>query len=261
MALSLAAGTVLDLAPHRVAACAAEAGYPLCGVRLAGAAAEVAAVAAALRAAGVGLLDVEVVRLVPGPLTDDHRRLAAAAGELGARFLLTVTHDPDESATVDRVAELAALLAGSPTRVALEPMVFTALRTRGDAERVARAVPATTVLLDPLHLHRAGSRLDVPADPLLTGYAQLSDTAAGEPPADAAHEARHDRVPPGDGVLPLRAFVAGLPAGVPLSVEVQSDRLGAAMDPVARARLVRVAAERVVGGPAGGASARPVRTR
>lgn len=239
---SLAAGTVLDLVPAGVPACAADAGFPLCGVRLADPAAEAAGVAARLRETGVGLLDVEVVRLGPGGLTDHHRALAAVAGELGARFLLTVSDDPDEAATIARVAELAALLEGAPTRVALEPMAFTALATRADAERVARAVPGTAVLLDPVHLYRAGTALDVPAVPELTGYGQLSDVASLVAPADLAHEARHGRVPPGEGVLPLAAFVAGLPGNVPLSVEVQSDRLCAALDPVARARAVLAAA-------------------
>lgn len=246
--LSLSAGTVLDLAPDAVVACAAEAGYPLCGVRLARPRAEASGVAAALRATGVGLLDVEVVRLVPGPLSDVHRELAVTAATLGARFLLTVSQNPDEAETIDRVAELAALLAGSGTRVALEPMVFTALRTRADAERVARRVPGTTVLLDPLHLYRAGTPLDVPADPALTGYAQLTDVASSAPPSDLAHEARHDRVPPGAGVLALADFLAGLSPEVPLAVEVQSDRLTAELDPRARARHVRDAALRCTSG-------------
>lgn len=247
MVLSLAAATVLDLAPGEVPQCAADAGYPLCGVRFADATAEAGSVATALRASGVGLLDVEVVRLGPPGVTDEHRRLAGAAVELGARFLLTVSQDPDESATIDRVASLAALLDGSGTRVALEPMVFTALRTRADAERVARAVPDTVVLLDPLHLYRAGTSLSLPADPSLTGYAQLSDASA-ETLGDPAHEARHARLPPGEGVLPLRSFLRALPAGTPLSVEVQSDSLVGAFSPVDRAVLVRRAAEKVVPG-------------
>ncbi|MFC4945041.1 sugar phosphate isomerase/epimerase family protein [Pseudonocardia sp. GCM10023141] len=249
--LSLAAGTVLDLAPDAVVACAAEAGYPLCGVRLGRPRAEAAGVAAALRATGVGLLDVEVVRLLPGPLSDAHRELAGTAATLGARFLLTVSQNPDEAETIDRVAELAALLAGSRTRIALEPMAFTALRTRADAERVARCVPGTTVLLDPLHLYRAGTPLDVAADPALTGYAQLTDVGSSAPPSDLAHEARHDRMPPGEGVLALAGFVAALPPDVPLSVEVQSDRLAAELDPLARARHVRAAAQRCTTGVAG----------
>ena len=245
MVLSLAAGSVLDLAPAAVPRCAADAGYSLCGVRFADPAREAGAVAAALASSGVGLLDVEVVRLGPGPLTDADRALAAAAVELRARFLLTVSHDPDEAGTVAKVAELAALLAGAPTRVALEPMMFTALHTREDAERVARAVPGTAVLLDPLHLYRAGTPLGAPVDPVLVGYAQLTDIATPAAPADLAHEARHDRVAPGLGVLPLATFLAALPPDIPLSVEVQSDRLTRDLAPVARARRLHTAATAV----------------
>ncbi|MBW0089402.1 sugar phosphate isomerase/epimerase [Pseudonocardia sp. KRD-184] len=242
--LSLAAGTVLDLSPGDAVECAAAAGFPLAGVRIADPRTQARGVAEALRRTGTRLLDVEVVRLA-GPLTGAQRGLAETAAGLGARFLLTVSEDPDESATVDRLAELAALMGGR-TRVALECMAFTAVRTRAAAERIARAVPGAVVLLDPLHLHRAGDRLDDPADPALTGYAQLCDVAdPARVPADLAHEARHDRLPPGRGGLPLAAFVAGLPAGLPLSVEVQSDVL-AELDPRDRAVLVRTAAEAVL---------------
>ncbi|SHK53330.1 Sugar phosphate isomerase/epimerase [Pseudonocardia thermophila] len=245
MIFSLSAATVLDLAPGDVPRCAADAGYPFCGVRFSDVAAQAPAVAAGLRSSGVELLDVEVVRLGPDGVTDEHRRLADAAAELGARFLLTVSQDPDLAATTDRVAAVADLLAGSTTRVAIEPMLFTGIRTRSDAERVARAVPGTVVLLDPLHLHRAGTPLSQPADPDLTGYAQLCDAAAEEP-LDLAHEARHERLVPGEGVLALSEFLAALPPATPLSIEVQSDQLAAMLEPFPRAVLVREAAEKLL---------------
>lgn len=223
--LSLSAGCVLDLAPADVIACAAASGYDLAGVRLGDPASQRGTVARALDRHGIGLLDVEVVRLGADPLTDTDRALADAAGDLGARFLLTVSDDPDEAVTTARVGELAALLSGSATQVALEPMRFTGVRSRDAAERIARAT-GVTVLLDPLHLHRAGDDLARPADPALTGYAQLTDVAdPGTTPAALPHEARHHRVAPGHGGLDLPAFVAGLPPDVPLAVEVQSDAL------------------------------------
>lgn len=246
--LSLSAGSVLDLGPADVVACAAASGYDLAGVRFTDPRAQGPQVARALAREGIGLLDVEVVRLGAGPLPDADRALADAAGELGARFLLTVSDDPDEDVTTARVAELASLLRGAPTRVALEPMRFTGVRTRAAAERIARAT-GVTVLLDPLHLHRAGDDLARPADPALTGYAQLTDVAeAGTAPPDLAHEARHDRVPPGHGGLDLGAFVAGLPPDVPLAVEVQSDELRTTTAPLERAPMLRLAAETLLSG-------------
>ncbi|HXV94686.1 MAG TPA: TIM barrel protein [Pseudonocardia sp.] len=246
--LSLAAGTVLDLDPAGTVECAAEAGYPLVGVRLGDARAQGPAVAAALCRTGVGLLDVEVARVGPGPLRDAHRRLADTATALGARYLVTVSTDPDEQATRAKLAELAELTAGGDTRIALEPMAFTAVRRLADAARIAAAVPRCTVLADPLHLHRSGdgTAATTALDPRLVGYAQLCDVAdAATAPADLAHEARHERLPPGHGTLPLCRFLAGLPPGCPLGVEVQSDRL-AALEPAARAVLVRRAAGAVL---------------
>ncbi|GAA4938281.1 sugar phosphate isomerase/epimerase [Actinomycetospora succinea] len=249
-ALSLSAGCVLDLEPAETVGIAAASGYDLVGVRLANPRAQRDAVARALADHPVGLLDVEVVRLGADPLTDHDRALAETAADLGARFLLTVSDEPDEDVTTARVAELVDLLRGAPTRVALEPMRFTGVRTREAAERVARAAGAT-VLLDPLHLHRTGDDPARPADRALTGYAQLTDLAdPGTTPPDLAHEARHDRVPPGHGGLDLGAFVAGLPPAVPLAVEVQSDRLRATTAPLERALMLRLAAETVLRGTA-----------
>jgi sugar phosphate isomerase/epimerase len=63
-----------------------------------------------------------------------------------------------------------------------------------------------------------------------------------------AHEARHERVPPGEGTLDLAGFLAALPAAVPLAVEVQSDALATEHAPLDRAVLLRKAASAVVTG-------------
>ncbi|GLZ51618.1 TIM barrel protein [Actinomycetospora sp. NBRC 106378] len=244
--LSLSAGSVLDLAPSDVVECAAAAGFAWAGVRLADPRREAPGVGTALARTGLGLLDVEVVRLAAGPRTDDHRALADAAATLGARFLLTVADHDDEALAVDQVAALVDHLRGSGTRVALESMVFTGLRRRADAERVARAAGAQ-VLLDPLHLHRAGDDLGAPADPDVVGYAQLTDAPDRPSEPDPAFEARHLRLPPGQGGLDLARFLGALPADLPLAVEVQSDEL---LDtaPRERAGALRAAAQGVLDG-------------
>nr|WP_246325780.1 TIM barrel protein [Actinomycetospora corticicola] len=242
----MSAGSVLDLAPHDVVECAADAGYGWAGVRLSNPRREAPAVGTALARTGLGLLDVEVVRLAAGPLSDDHRALADAAATLGARFLLTVVDHDDEALAVEQVAALVEHLRGTGTRVALESMAFTGLRRRADAERVARAAGAQ-VLLDPLHLHRAGDDLGAPADPDVVGYAQLTDAADPPSGADLAHEARHLRLPPGEGGLDLARFLGALPADLPLAVEVQSDEL-LDTEPRERAAALRAATQGVLDG-------------
>lgn len=244
--LSLAAATVGDLAPADAVECAAAAGFALAGVRPPEPADDVPAVAAALRRTGVALLDYEYVRLAPGPLTDAQRRASDAAGDLAARFLLVVSDDPDTGATAAKLAELRDRLAGARTVPALEFMAFTAVRDLAGAVALAERVPGVRVLVDALHLVRCGDTTAAlgAVDPGLLGYVQLCDAAGPAPdgPAALAREARHDRLPPGHGDLPLARFLAALPAGIPLSLEVQSDHLHADLDPVARARLVRDAA-------------------
>lgn len=251
--LSLAPTTVLELDPSAAVRCAADAGFPLAGARLSNPLKQARTLTAALRGTGVGLLDVEFLRLSRGPLTDDQRRLAVAAGDLGARFLIVVGDDPDDGALQGKLADLADLLAGGPTRLALEPRPYTAVPRLADAARLATAVPGVTVLMDPVHLHRAGDPLDAPAtvDPALVGYAQVSDVLDSGAPdgrAGLAHEALQLRVPPGQGNLALSTYLTALPVDCPLSVNVQSTRLSAELRPVARAALVREATETVLSG-------------
>ena len=54
------------------------------------------------------------------------------------------------------------------------------------------------------------------------------------------------RLLPGDGELPLRAFLAALPAGIPVSVEAPVLSLQKALSPVQFARRARAAVANVV---------------
>ncbi|GAA1866413.1 TIM barrel protein [Pseudonocardia ailaonensis] len=241
--LSLAAGTVLDAGPAGTLRAAASAGFDAAGLRL-DPAAVTPAEAAELRGLaddlGVRVLDLEVVRLGPAGSLDDHLRLLELAGILGARYLLTTSGHPDPSATTADLERLCAAAAGGPTLVAFEFMMFTAVGTL--AEALTLTPPEAVVLVDPLHLHRGGTAPEAIAG--LTaerlGYLQLCDAPAAAPgdggPEALANEARHHRLPPGAGDLPLAALFAHAPAGLPLSVEVQSEDLTARFDPPARAK-------------------------
>ena len=247
--VSLAAGCVLDAGPAGTLQAAAAAGYRAAGLRLDPRTTTPATAAALRRTAddlGLSVLDLEVARLGPDRSSDDHLRLLDIAATLGARFLLTVSAHADRASTTAELARLCSAARGGPTRIALEFMRFTRIGTF--AEAIDVAPPDAVVLVDALHLARSGGTpaelAGAAADRI--GYLQLCDAPAAAP-EDLASEARHHRLPPGAGELPLAGLVAGTPPGLPLSVEVQSDRL-ARLAPAERASRLLGATRRVLAG-------------
>jgi sugar phosphate isomerase/epimerase len=244
--LSLAAATTLDAGARATIEVAQLAGFDGCGLRPTGAELGqrgVAELALRLADSGLTLLDVEVVRLGADEPDVEPLRLLDFAARLGARFVLFVSHHREADRSAEELAALADVAAGHDLRIALEFMRFTAIPTLSSAldvlERAGR--PDVGVVVDALHLQRSGG---APADlrhvpPGRLAYVQLCDAIAAGP-ADVpalAEEARHGRLLPGTGALPLQELVARLDPAVPLSVEVQSDELAAAVAPGPRARL------------------------
>lgn len=239
--ISLSAGSVLDAEPGDVLRAAAAAGYGAAGLRLdpdhisAGDAARLRNLADDL---GIALLDLEVVRLGPRSDPEQERRLVELAAALGVQFLLTVSEHESETKSADALGRLTGLADTAGVRVALEFMRFTGVRTLDSALRLVAGTTAA-IVIDALHLHRGGAS---PAD--LAGvphehmaYVQLCDAPLERPgdPASLAHEARHSRLVPGDGQLPLGQLLSAVPADVPVTIEVQSDDLSSRLTPADRA--------------------------
>jgi sugar phosphate isomerase/epimerase len=248
--LSLAAGTVLDATPSAAVLAAARAGFDAVGLRWSlDGGADPAVVRTLLDDVGIGLLDLEVVRLGPGSRLDASRALVDVAAALGARFLLTVSQHEDDARTVEELAQLAGWCAPAGVTVALETMRFTGVPTLAAGAALARQVPGVELLVDALHLHRGGEGpADLGALPVPVGYLQLCDAPLVEPPGSVpalALEARHDRLFPGEGELPLVEIVRALPADLPCSIEVQNDRW-TAVPVIDRARHAHTAARRLL---------------
>ena len=98
------------------------------------------------------------------------------------------------------------------------------------------------LLLDLLHLSRSGGR---PEDlthiaPGLITFAHVCDAPAAIPQTvpELRREAREDRQYPGEGALPIGAFLAALPAGTPIALEAPNPR-HAHLSFAERARLAR----------------------
>ena len=233
--LSLSAGTVLDAAPEAALDAAAAAGFDGFGIRWDPDRLprhRLPALRSRIEASKVALLDLEVVRLRPDVPVAAHRAWVETAAELGARFLLAVSHHESPARTADELRTLAGWGSPSDVTVALEFMRFTDVPTFRSASRLLRqaACPGLTILVDALHLHRGGeTAADLTgADAGPVGYVQLCDAprAFPGPPGDLAalaDEARHGRLFPGEGELPLGDLLAALPNDLPCCVEVQSD--------------------------------------
>jgi sugar phosphate isomerase/epimerase len=241
--LSIASLSALHVPPPELVRHAAAAGFDLVGALrlirasdgsgfdLVGDAGLRRATAAALADTGLGVLDVEVFRVRPGSSAAEAEPLLAIGAELGARFLLTAVEDPEPARREDVVAELCVLARKHGLRVVVEPMVFSAVRTPAEAAALldATQAPDAGVLIDPLHLVRAGGS---PSDLAALGpgrmpYVQLCDAASAKPAQRdpdglrrAVAEAVSFRLPPGEGVLPLPDLLAQIDPGAPLSLEV-----------------------------------------
>ena len=246
--LILAAGSMLDVSAMALVDTAARAGFDGVGLRLSGGHGSDEPSALRARAAdrGITIHDTEVYRIGVG--APDPDELIDHSAAVGAAALLVVSDLPDRSATIDALDELVDRCGRSGLQVGLEYMAWTTPSAPLDAVAIARQVGCVLVV-DLLHHVRVGARpaeLTAVVDAGALGWVQLCDAPAIAP-ADLLHEARHDRLPPGHGELPLRELLASVPTGTPISVEVQSDSLGR-MSPVDRARLLHGTARSILAG-------------
>jgi sugar phosphate isomerase/epimerase len=236
--LGLAHFTVLEVAPLELVSLAARVGYGAIGIRMhpafpgspfyelpAGTPAS-KQMQRRLIDEGIQVYDVEVVNITENFSALSLTGLLEAASALGARRLTVGGDDPVRSRLVDHFGELCDLAAKFQMGVDLEGITWRHARTVADAGSVVAAArrPNGGVLVDALHLSRTGGMprdlRTVPAQ--LIRSAQLCDAVATPPdtPEAIIAEARSGRLPPGQGVLPLRDLLAELPAGTVLSVEV-----------------------------------------
>ena len=267
--------TLLRLSPPDLVSTAAAAGYDFVGVR-------VRAVTSAEEAwpmqpgspmsketlqrltdTGLVVRDVEFLPLDERTSPEDWLPALEAGAALGATTLSVTGADPDRGRLTETLAQLTRDAAQFGIRPTLEPISYQPLRRLADAATVATAAGAA-VLVDPLHLQRAGGTVDdVRAlSPDLVPCVQLCDgpltapewldlppelATSGAPAGSVLQtEARSLRQLPGEGELPLTALLAALPPGTPVSVEVPNARLQASMSPLEFATAVRRATARVL---------------
>lgn len=105
------------------------------------------------------------------------------------------------------------------------------------------------LLIDTMHWVRCGyGPADLAAlDPTLIGYVQLCDTTRAPRLDDYLEEAMYERLPPGEGELPLRDMLAAVPAEVLVGLEVpMRSRAEAGVGPADRLRPCVIGARRLL---------------
>jgi sugar phosphate isomerase/epimerase len=244
---SIAQLTALPFSPPQMVDLAAATGCGACGVRLLPAApggmhhpmapgsALLAETVARIRDTGVVVLDLEIIRI--GAVFDPHAYGAFfdTGAALGAKHVLVAGDDADVSRMTAHFAALCEVAAACGLTCDLEPMPWCPVASVPDATRIVDGAgqPNGAVLVDALHFYRSASTLDdvrrLPRSRL--NYAQMCDGAVPGPTTveGLIHDARCERLLPGEGGFDLRALFAALPADLPVSIEIPSDSRAPAM--------------------------------
>lgn len=236
---SLAYLTSYTLTPPQAVRLAGELGYAYVGLRLlpnaAGAPQQfligqpevLRETVAAQKDTGVGVFDLEIIRIGEGFDPKAYLPLLEAGAALKAKAVLVAGDDTDEARLTDGYARLCELMAPYGMTADLEFMPWTAVPDAKAALRVINAAgrPANAgILVDALHVGRSNTTLDdiraIPRE--LLHYAQICDAAAGThfSTEEMIHTARCERLLPGEGSIDVKGLFNALPADLPVSVEV-----------------------------------------
>lgn len=186
---------------------------------------------AALQDTGVGIFDLEIIRIAEGFDARSYLPLLEAGAALKAKAVLVAGDDRDAARLTEGYARLCELMAPYGMTADLEFMPWTAVPDAQAALRIVDAAgrPANAgILVDALHVARSTTTLDdlraIPRE--LLHYAQICDapTSAqlGRPftVEEMIHTARCARLMPGEGGIAVKALFAALPQDLPVSVEV-----------------------------------------
>jgi len=251
---SLAALTVLELAPPEMIELAARCGYGKVGLRLlpatpGGVAYRLMDDAALLRetlhrlqSTGVTVADLEVVAFRPETDVASFTSFFEAGARLGAKHILVAAYDPDLARFSDRYREFCEAAAGYGLTSDLEFMPWTSVPDLKTAMRIVAGAdhPAAGILVDALHFDRSQSALadlrTIPAEQL--HYWQLCDGPAERPATteELIHAAREERMFPGEGGIDLVGLTRAMPDGLTISIEVPTVQLAQSASAEARAR-------------------------
>jgi sugar phosphate isomerase/epimerase len=245
---------------------AADLGYAYVGLRvqpngpgapfqtLIGDAAMLRETQAVMRDTGVGVYDLEIIRIGEQFNVADHAALMDIGQNLGAKAVLIAADDTNESRLADNYARLCDAIQPYGLTADLEFMPWTAVKDAQAAMRVVKLAghPKNAgILVDALHFGRSTTTLqDIAAiSRELLHYAQMCDAQAGLnfTTEELIHTARQERLLPGEGNIDVTGLFATLPQDLPVSVEIVNLERSKLIGDKAWAELCLNATQKVLG--------------
>lgn len=260
---SIAHLSALDASPEELVKIAARCGYDYIGLRLLPVTPDEAAsplisnatrrrdLVARATDLGVGILDVELIKLTPSTIVSALEPAFATARELGARHALTQVHDLSLEQATPLFAETCDLAATYGLTCDVEFLSWTDMRDLSTVQRLLSDAGRVNagICVDTLHFWRSGCRASE-IERLPKSWLHFAQVADALGPREATREdmirvAREDREMPGDGVVDLAGIIARLPADAPLSIEIPNTQLARRLTHearmcVAKAKLIKV---------------------
>jgi len=235
---SLAHLTMLSVPPPQLVETAARAGYRFVSLRpipvgapneplypLGTDRALLARTKTALTATGVGLLDIEVARIIKEVTPQNYLHALEAAAELGGRHVLSSAWCDDRPYILDFFSELCALAEPFGLTVDLEFVTWSGVRTLDEAASIVKEArrPNAGIVVDTLHFDRCHAELEklssLPRE--WFHFAQISDAPASYSTEreDLIRIGRAERLYLGEGGIDVASILGRLPQ-VPLSIEI-----------------------------------------
>jgi len=209
---------------------------------------------AVMRDTGVGVYDLEIIRIGEHFNVAEHAALMDIGQTLGAKAVLVAADDTNEQRLADNYARLCDAMRPYGLTGDLEFMPWTAVKDAKSAMRVIDLAgrPANAgILVDALHFGRSTTTLeDIAAIPReLLHYAQMCDAQAGLNFSNEAliHTARQERLLPGEGTIDVKGLFATLPKDLPVSVEIVNLARSQPIGDLAWAKLALDASKQVLG--------------
>jgi sugar phosphate isomerase/epimerase len=234
---SLAYLTTKELSPDEAVLVAAETGYDMVGFRLLPAGAEdpfailtdknlQQRTLSAMNETDIKLADIEIVRINDSFNLARFDQFLSVGAELGAKHVLVAGDDLDRNRLIENYGNFCKRAAEFGMSADLEPMPWTAVKNIRDAVEVTSAVNYSNaaILVDALHYDRSESSLDDlrSIDPSRINYIQVCDAPYIKNPTldQLIHNARGERLLPGDGDIDIASMLRALPREKVISIEI-----------------------------------------